>query len=106
MVRHQGQMLETTASRHGARRNKVVQRQRIKGTKSTTWTLHSLVDGFGRRVYTVGIIASGSHVLDVVPPLELFEALSASVVDVLGIRDELGRRGRSVGSRHFKWRTG
>ena len=44
-------------------------------------------------------------VLDVVPCLELLEALCASIVDVLGIGNKLGRR-RSVGSRHFEWRMG
>ena len=47
-----------------------------------------------------------SGILDVEAALELLEALSASVVDVLGIGNKLGRRRRSVGSRHFKWRMG
>ena len=55
--------------------------------------------------YCIGIVASGSGILDVVPRLELFEALSASIVHVLGIGDELRRR-RSVGGGHFKWRMG
>ena len=49
---------------------------------------------------------SGMSPLDVVPSFELFEALGMSIVDVLGIGDELRRRRRSVGSRHFVWRTG
>ena len=44
---------------------------------------------------------SGPHVLDVVPCLELLEALRTGVVNVLGIGDELRRRRRSVGGRHF-----
>ena len=48
---------------------------------------------------------SASSVLDVVAALEPLEALSVSVVDILGVGDELRRR-RSVGSRHFEWRTG
>ena len=48
---------------------------------------------------------SSPHVLDVVPRLELLKALSASIVDVLGIGDKLRRR-RSIGSRHFVWRIG
>ena len=48
---------------------------------------------------------SGSHVLDIVVCLEVFETLCASIVDVLGIGNELRRR-RSVGGRHFEWRTG
>ena len=55
---------------------------------------------------SVWIIASGSRVLDVVLRLEPFEALSVGIVDVLGVRDEIRRRRRSVGSRHFEWRTG
>ena len=54
----------------------------------------------------MGIVSSNPSILDVVPRLELLEALSVGVVDILGIGDELGRRGRSVGSRHFEWRTG
>ena len=49
---------------------------------------------------------SGVGILDVVSPLENLEALGASIVDVLSIGDELGRRRRSIGSRHFEWRTG
>ena len=49
---------------------------------------------------------SGPHVLDIVLRLELLEALSAGVIDILGVGDELGRRGRSVGGRHFDWRMG
>ena len=52
------------------------------------------------------VVASGSRVLDVVPCLELLETLSTGIVDVLSIGDELGRRRRSVGSRHVEWRTG
>ena len=45
------------------------------------------------------------RVLDVVMALEPLEAFRPSIVDILGIGDELRRR-RSVGSRHFKWRMG
>ena len=45
-------------------------------------------------------------VLDIVPHLELLEALRASIVDVLGVGDELGRGRRSIGGRHFEWRMG
>ena len=45
-------------------------------------------------------------VLDVVSCLEMLETFGASVVDVLGVGDKLGRRGRSVGGRHFEWRMG
>ena len=54
---------------------------------------------------TVRIITGGPSILDVESTLELLEALHLSIVNVLGIGDELRRR-RSVGSRHFKWRTG
>ena len=73
--------------------------------KGTSRTLHSLIDHFGRRIGHVGIVASGVGILDIVPTLEDLEALRTSVVNVLGVRDKLRRR-RSVGSRHFKWRTG
>ena len=102
----QGQMLETMTSGHGTGGNEVIQGESIKGTESAPWTLNSLVDRLSRRINHIWIVMSGSGVLDIVPPLELLEALSASVVDVLGVGDELGRRRRSVGSRHFEWRTG
>ena len=56
-------------------------------------------------IYPIGIVASDTSVLDVVPRLELLETLGTGIVDVLSIGDELRRR-RSVGSRHFEWRTG
>ena len=74
--------------------------------ESTPGTFHCLVNGFGRQVNPIGIVTSGPHILDVVPCLEMLEALSTSIVDVLGIGNELGRRERSIGSRHFEWRTG
>ena len=43
---------------------------------------------------------SNLSVLDIEPHLELLESLHMSVVEVLGIKNELGRR-RSVGGRHF-----
>ena len=54
----------------------------------------------------VRIVTSGTGVLDVVPRLELFETLGAGIVDILSVGDELRRGRRSVGSRHFEWRTG
>ena len=88
-------------SGHGTRRDEVVQRQRVERPESTTRTFDGLVNGLGQRVDPIGIITSGSHVLDVVPSLETLEAFGASIVDVLGIGDKLGRRRGSVGSRHF-----
>ena len=38
--------------------------------------------------------------------LVLFEALYLGIVNVLGEGNESRRRQRSVGSRHFVWRTG
>ena len=49
---------------------------------------------------------SGSGILDVVLRLELLEPLSTGIVDLLSIGDELRRGRRSVGGRHFEWRTG
>ena len=84
IVWRQQQQLEVTASFHDTGRDKVIQQKRIKGAESTTRTFDGLVDGFGQGVNTVGIVASGPHVLDVVPRLETLEALSMSIVDVLG----------------------
>ena len=105
VVGSQRQVLETTTSGHRTRRNKVVQQQGVKGTECIPRTLYSLIYGLGRRIDRIGIIAGGPGVLDVEPRLELPEALRASIVNILGIGDKLRRR-RSVGSRHFVWRTG
>ena len=65
-----------------------------------------MINDFRRRVDPIGIITGGPSVLDVVSRLELLEPFGASIVDILGIGDELERRRRSVGGRHFEWRTG
>ena len=101
----QGQMLKTTTSGHRPRGDEVVQQQTIEGTERTPRTLDSLVHRFGRRIGPPRIVAGTTSVLDIVATFESLEALHASIVDVLGVGDELGRR-RSVGSRHFKWRMG
>ena len=97
-------MLEMTTSGYQLRRDEVVQRQTIERSEHTPRTLDGLVNNFGQRIDGVRIVTSGPRVLDIVSRLELFEAFSASVVNVLSIGDELGRR--SIGSRHFDWRTG
>ena len=79
--------------------------QTIEGTERTPWTLDSLIDRLGRWIDPPRIVAGSSSVLDVVATLELLEALSPRIVNILSIGDELRRR-RSVGSRHFEWRTG
>ena len=68
----------------------------------TPWTFDGLIDGFCQRIDPVGIVMSGTSVLDVVPHLETLETLSASIVDVLGIGNELRGRRRSIGGRHFE----
>ena len=67
----------------------------------TPQTLNSLVDCLGRWIRPLRIITGSLSVLDVVVTFESLEALCTSIVDILGIGDELRRRGRSVGSRHF-----
>ena len=106
VIGSEGETLEAATSGHGTGRDEVVQQQGVEGLESATRTLDGLVDGFGRGVNPIRIVASGPHVLDVVPRLELLEALGTGIVDILSIGDELGRRRRSVGSRHFEWRTG
>ena len=95
-------MLKATTSGDRTRRDEVIKRNRVKGTESTSWTLNSLVDRLCQRVYGIWIIVGSPSVLDIVTMLELLEALHTSIVDILGIRDELRRRRRSVGGRHFK----
>ena len=92
-------------SGHGTRRDKVIKRKSVEGTESAPQTFNGLIDCFGQRVGHVWIIVSSSGVLDILPPLEHLEALCVSIVNILGIGNELGRS-RNVGSRHFKWRTG
>ena len=92
-------------SGHQPRRDKVVQRQTIKGTESTPRTLNSLEDCLSRQIDPPRIVVGNSSVLDVVATLESLKALGPGIVDILGVGDELRRR-RSIGGRHFKWRTG
>ena len=106
VVGRQGQTLETTTSSHRPRGDEVIQGQTIKGTERTPQTLNSLVNRLGRRIRPMRIVASDTSVLDVVATLELLKALCPRIVDILSIADELRRRRRSVGSRHFEWRTG
>ena len=101
----QGQTLETTTSRDGPSRDKVVQGESIQRPESTSWTLYGLIHYFSQRICCIRIVTSGVGVPDVVPSFETFEAISVSIVHILGIGNELGR-GRSVGSRNLKWRTG
>ena len=98
-------MLETTTSSHRPRGDEVVQRQTIKGTERTPRTLDSLENRLGRQIDPPRIVTGNSGVLDVVATLESLEALGPCIVDILSVANKLRRR-RSVGSRHFEWRTG
>ena len=73
----------------------------VEGTECTPRTLDSLIDRLGQQIGPVWIVTGGPSVLDVVATLESLEALHPSIVNILGIGDELRRRRRSVGSRHF-----
>ena len=106
VVRCQGQLLEATTSSDRPRGNEIVQGQRVEGSESAARTLDGLVDDFGGRIYPIRIVTGGLSILDIVLRLELLETLGVGVVDVLGVGNELGRRRKSVGSRHFEWRTG
>ena len=105
VIGSQGQALETTTSSHGTGGNEVVKGETIKGTKCTPQTFDSLEDRLGRRISPARIVVGDSRILDIVATLESLEGLGAGIVDILGIGDKLRRR-RSVGSRHFEWRTG
>ena len=104
IVGSQGQTLQMTMSDHGTSRDKVVQGKRVEGLESTPWTLYRLEDHLRWWIDPFGIVASSPSVLDIVLCLELFKAFGASIVDILGVGDELGRR--SIGWRHFEWRMG
>ena len=86
--------------------DEVVQGQPVKGPLGTSQTLRCLEDVFGCWISPTRIVASNPRILDIVGGFEPLEALHPGVVDVLGKGDESRRRRRSVGSRHFKWRTG
>ena len=105
IVGSQGQTLETMTSGHQSRSDEVVQRQTIEGMECTPRTFDCLENQFRRRIRSTRIVTSDTGVLDVVAAFEPLEALRPSIVNVLSIGDELRRR-RSVGSRHFEWRTG
>ena len=70
VIGSQGQALEMTMSGNGTRGNEVVQRKTVEGPEHTSRTLHRLVDGFGRWIGPVWIVASRTSVLDVVLRLE------------------------------------
>ena len=106
IVGHQGQTLEMMTSSHRPRGNEVVQGQTIEGMERTPRTLNGQINRLGQWISPMRIVVGNSSVLDVVAALELLEALCPSIVDILGIGDELRRRRRSVGSRHFEWRMG
>ena len=106
IVGSQGQTLEMMTSSHRPRRDNVVQRQAIEGTERAPRTLNSLVNRLSRQIVPIRIVASSPSILDVVATLESLEALRPSIVDILGIGDELRRRRRSIGGGHFVWRTG
>ena len=89
VVGSQGQTLETTTSSHRPRRDEVVQGQTIKGTERTPRTLDSLVYCLGRQIGPPRIVTSASSVLDIVATLESLEALHPSIVNILGIGNEL-----------------
>ena len=74
--------------------------------ESTPWTFDGLEDHLGRRIRPIRIVMGSTGILDIVMSLETLEALHLGVIDILGIGDKLRRRRRSVGSRHFEWRTG
>ena len=105
IVGHQGQTLKMMMSSYGTRRDEVIQQQTIEGTEHIPQTLDSLENCLGRWIGPARIVVGNSGVLDVVVTLESLEALRTSIVDILGIGNELRRR-RSIGSRHFEWRTG
>ena len=93
-------------SGNGTGEDEVVQGQGFKGSFRHPRTFGGLVDNLRRRIDPIGIIVSGTGVLDVVPRLELLEPFGASIVDILSVGDEMGRRRRSNWGRHFEWRTG
>ena len=96
VVGSQRQTLETMTSSHGTRRDEVVKGKPIEGSECIPRTLDSLINCLGRWIAPVRIIMGSPSILDVVLHLELLEALGASIVNVLGIGDELRRR--SVGA--------
>ena len=92
-------MLHSTTSGHGTRSDEVVKGETVEGSEHTPRTLNSLLNCLGQQIGPIWIITGGLSVLDVVVTLESLEALHPSIVDILGVGDELRRR--SVRGRHF-----
>ena len=105
IVQSKGKTFEMMMSGNGPRLNEVLKGKAIKGPFGTAWTFGCLVHIFGSRASPSQIVASSTSILVIIRSLKLLEALHLGVIDILGEGDKSGRR-RSIGSRHFKWRTG
>ena len=87
-----------------SRSDEVSKGESLEGSLRAARRLDSVVDVFCHQVSPSLIIASNPSILLVVDRMELLEAFCVGVVDVLSIGHKRSRR--SVGIRHFVWRTG
>ena len=104
IVRHQGQMLETMTSSDQSQSDEILERECVEGPLQTTRTLDSVVYIFCHWVGPPWIIMGSPGILLVENGLVPFEAFHLGVIDILSEGNKSGRR--SIGSRHFVWRTG
>ena len=95
-----------TMSSDQSRGDEVLKREHIEGPLWTTGRLDGMVNVFCHWVSPLRIIVGSPGVLLVEDGLVPLEALHIGVVDILGKGNEIRRRKRSVGSRHFVWRMG
>ena len=105
VVGSQGQMLQMTTSHNWTQHQEVLEGQLFEGSFGASGILDLIVDSLWDQIGGVWIVMCGASILLVVQGLELLEALHLGVVGISSEGDK-SRGRRSVGSRHFVWRTG
>ena len=85
------------------RDDEVMEGELLELPLSQTGSFHLVINNLRDWIWSVRIVPGTTSVLLVVEVLELFEPLHLGVVEISSIGDEARRR--SVGSRHFVWRT-
>ena len=93
-------------SSNGSRSDEVLEGESIKGPLQTTRTFDGIVDISHHQVGPLWIVTSSPGVLLVEDGFVPLEAFQVGVIDVLSVGRKRSRWRRSVGGRHFMWRTG
>ena len=105
IVQYQGKVFEVTMSSDGSWDDEILEGKLLKLPLRTPRILNLVINNLQDRIRQVGIIANSTSVPLVVQGLELLESPYSSVVRIGSVGDK-ARRWKSVGSRHFVWRTG